>query len=45
MSTIDMKQAINKVVEGESLTKSEARDVMRTIMDGEGTAAQKDLAP
>lgn len=40
MSTIDMKQAINKVVEGESLTKSEARDVMRTIMDGEATAAQ-----
>lgn len=35
-----MKQALNKLVDGESLTREEARDVMATIMEGEATAAQ-----
>jgi len=40
MTTIDMKQALTKVVEGESLTKAEAREVMTTIMEGQATSAQ-----
>lgn len=36
----DMKQALAKVVEGNSLTKEEARAVMTTIMEGQATPAQ-----
>lgn len=38
--SIDIKQALNKLVERQSLTKEEARDVMMTIMEGEATNAQ-----
>jgi len=40
MSKMDMKQALSKVIEGESLTREEARQVMSTIMDGEATTSQ-----
>jgi len=40
MSKIDMKQALAKVIEGESLTREEARQVMMTIMEGEATTSQ-----
>lgn len=35
-----MKSALNIVVSGQSLSREQARDVMRTIMDGEATQAQ-----
>lgn len=35
-----MKSALNTVVSGQSLSREQARDVMRTIMDGEATQAQ-----
>ena len=40
MSKIDMKQALGKLIEGESLTREEARSVMTTIMEGEATTSQ-----
>jgi anthranilate phosphoribosyltransferase len=40
MSKIDMKQALSKVIEGESLTREESRQVMTTIMEGEATTSQ-----
>ena len=35
-----MKTALHTVVAGQSLSREQARDVMRTIMDGEATQAQ-----
>lgn len=40
MMSMELKQALGKIVDGESLTKTEAREVMSTIMEGRASDAQ-----